>query len=99
MHDKTFVVDGVVAITGGRNMASEYFNFHHEANFRDRDALILGKAVSEIGKNFNNFWQHPLSVPVEKIFAEHRFFQGETNLSDQEVEERIKANESYDTYA
>lgn len=85
MHDKTFVVDGVVAITGGRNMASEYFNFHHEANFRDRDALILGKAVTEVGKNFNNFWQHPLSVPVEKIFADHRFFQGETNLSDQEV--------------
>lgn len=85
MHDKTFVVDGVVAITGGRNMASEYFNFHHEANFRDRDALILGKAVGEVRNNFDNFWQHPLSVPVEKIFAEHRFMQPSVNVSDQEV--------------
>lgn len=86
MHDKTFVVDGVIAITGGRNMASDYFDFHHAANFRDRDALILGKAVSEIKNNFNNFWQHPLSVPVEKIFAEHRFMQTQTNGSDPEVQ-------------
>ncbi|MBC3874650.1 phospholipase D-like domain-containing protein [Undibacterium flavidum] len=86
MHDKTFVVDGVVAITGGRNMASEYFNFHHEANFRDRDALILGKAVNEVRSNFDNFWQHPLSVPVEKIFAEHRFMQADVNVTDQEVQ-------------
>lgn len=86
MHDKTFVVDDVVAITGGRNMASEYFNFHHEANFRDRDALILGKAVADIRQNFDNFWQHPLSVPVEKIFAEHRFMRNDVNISDQEVQ-------------
>lgn len=86
MHDKTFVVDGIVAITGGRNMASEYFNFHHDANFRDRDALILGKAVADVRQNFDNFWQHPLSVPVEKIFAEHRFMRTDVNISDQEVQ-------------
>ncbi|NOT20010.1 MAG: hypothetical protein HOP24_07045 [Sideroxydans sp.] len=38
MHDKTFIVDGKVAITGGRNMADEYFDYDHEYNFRDRDA-------------------------------------------------------------
>ena len=27
MHDKTFIVDGKVAITGGRNMADEYFDY------------------------------------------------------------------------
>lgn len=86
MHDKTFVIDGVVAITGGRNMANEYFNFHHEANFRDRDALVLGSVVADISRNFENFWQHPLSVPVEKIFAEHRFMQAEAHSSAQEVQ-------------
>lgn len=86
MPDKTFVVDSVVAIIGGRNMASENFNFHHEANFRDRDALILGKAVAEVRQSFDNFWQHPLSVPVEKVFAEHRLMRGEAELIDQEVQ-------------
>ena len=85
MHDKTFVVDDAIAITGGRNMASEYFNFHHEANFRDRDALILGKAVKDISANFDNFWEHPLSVPVEKIFAEHRFFRNPPEVTDSQV--------------
>lgn len=85
MHDKTFVVDDAIAITGGRNMASEYFNFHHEANFRDRDALILGKAVADISANFDNFWEHPLSVPVEKIFAEHRFLRDPPEVTDPQV--------------
>jgi len=30
MHDKTLVVDGKIAITGGRNMAAEYFDYNHE---------------------------------------------------------------------
>jgi putative cardiolipin synthase len=86
MHDKTFTVDGVVSITGGRNMASEYFNFHHEANFRDRDALILGKTVADIEHNFNQFWQSDLSVPVEKIFSEHRLMQDAVSASTQEIQ-------------
>jgi len=45
MHDKTFIVDGKIAITGGRNMAAEYFDYHHKYNFRDRDALLLGSVV------------------------------------------------------
>lgn len=86
MYDKTFVVDGVIAITGGRNMTSEHFNFHHEANFRDRDVLILGDALNKVRQNFDNFWQHPLSIPVEKIFAEHRFMRADVNVNDQEVQ-------------
>ena len=37
MHDKTLIVDGELAITGGRNMADEYFDYDHAYNFRDRD--------------------------------------------------------------
>ncbi|MEP6832003.1 MAG: phospholipase D-like domain-containing protein, partial [Gemmatimonas sp.] len=39
MHNKTFIVDGQVVITGGRNIADEYFDYDHEYNFRDRDVL------------------------------------------------------------
>ena len=68
MHDKTFIVDGKVAITGGRNMADEYFDYDHEYNFRDRDALIFGHVVSDIQKSFNRFWENNLSVAVEVCF-------------------------------
>jgi cardiolipin synthase C len=30
MHDKTFIVDDKVVITGGRNIADEYFDYDHE---------------------------------------------------------------------
>ena len=47
MHNKTFIVDGKVVITGGRNIADEYFDYDHEYNFRDRDVLLMGKASAE----------------------------------------------------
>lgn len=34
MHNKTFTVDGKVSITGGRNVADEYFGYDHEYNFK-----------------------------------------------------------------
>ena len=48
MHDKTFIVDGKVAITGGRNMADEYFDYDSEYTFRDRDALLVGDALQSL---------------------------------------------------
>jgi len=67
MHNKTFIVDGKVVITGGRNIADEYFDYDHEYNFRDRDILLIGKATQSVGKSFELFWNDPLSVPVTEI--------------------------------
>lgn len=73
MHDKTAIFDGIAGITGGRNMADEYFDFDHEYNFRDRDVLVFGTAVTEMSQNFEEFWDSELTVPVEEIFeAEYR---------------------------
>lgn len=67
MHNKTFTVDGKISITGGRNVADEYFGYDHEYNFRDRDVLLLGGSVSAIKKSFDEFWNDPLSVPVSDL--------------------------------
>jgi putative cardiolipin synthase len=68
MHDKTFIVDGELAIVGGRNMADEYFDFDHEYNFRDRDALVLGTAVAAMSASFERFWTSAQSAPVERLY-------------------------------
>lgn len=65
MHDKTLIVDRSVSITGGRNMADEYFDYDQKYNFRDRDILLLGPVAHELESNFEAFWQSPLSVPVQ----------------------------------
>jgi cardiolipin synthase C len=67
MHDKTMIVDSSVAITGGRNMADEYYDYDHQYNFRDRDVLLVGPVVKEMDNNFSTFWQSPLSVSIEDI--------------------------------
>ncbi len=67
MHNKTFIVDGRVVITGGRNIADEYFDYDHAYNFRDRDVLLLGGAAGDVQRSFETFWTSALSVPVSSL--------------------------------
>jgi phosphatidylserine/phosphatidylglycerophosphate/cardiolipin synthase-like enzyme len=67
MHNKTFNVDGKVVITGGRNIADEYFDYDHEYNFRDRDVLLIGGVVSEVHNSFEKFWSSPIARPVSEL--------------------------------
>ncbi|MFT4536331.1 MAG: putative cardiolipin synthase [Saprospiraceae bacterium] len=67
MHHKTYIVDGTVAITGGRNIADEYFDFDHEYNFRDRDVLLVGGQATEIQDAFDEYWNSDLSVSVSEL--------------------------------
>lgn len=87
MHDKTAIFDGLAGITGGRNMADEYFDFDHEYNFRDRDVLLLGSAVQGMTENFNEFWQSPLAVPVEQLLddSENQFPADEVQRKYEEL--------------
>jgi len=70
MHNKTFIVDNKVVVTGGRNIADEYFDYDHEYNFRDRDILLLGKATKDVGTSFSQFWKSKLSVDINKVAKE-----------------------------
>ena len=70
MHNKTFIVDGKITITGGRNIADEYFDYDHEYNFRDRDVLLLGKVTKDVQKSFDGFWNYSLSIDVKRLVTE-----------------------------
>ncbi len=85
MHDKTFIVDGKLAITGGRNMANEYFDYNHEYNFRDRDALLLGEVVKTMQASFDRFWGSELSVSVEALYDGLGLMQKNVRVDDEEI--------------
>ncbi|MBT9568986.1 MAG: phospholipase D family protein [Thiobacillus sp.] len=87
MHDKTFVVDGKVAITGGRNMADEYFDYDHEYTFRDRDALLLGDAVKTMQASFDAFWTSRFAVPVESLYDGWGLMQKHVKVNSDEVQQ------------
>jgi len=73
MHNKTFTVDGKVSITGGRNVADEYFGYDHQFNFRDRDVLLVGGITHSVESSFNEFWHSDLSVSVDELIkSEHK---------------------------
>jgi putative cardiolipin synthase len=86
MHDKVIVVDGAIAITGGRNMADEYYDYDHEYNFRDRDALVLGEVVGSMHDSFERFWNSPLSIEVEKLYDGFGLMQQNVSVGDAEVQ-------------
>jgi putative cardiolipin synthase len=85
MHDKTFIVDGKVAIIGGRNMADEYFDYDHKYNYRDRDALVVGKVVRAIQGSFRRFWKSDLSVPLEQRFDGLGLLNKHVSVEDSDV--------------
>lgn len=85
MHDKLVIVDGKVAITGGRNMAAEYYDYNHKYNFRDRDAVVVGEAVAQMRASFERFWASPLTVGVEQRFDGIGLLKGNVRVGDAQV--------------
>ena len=62
MHNKIFIVDDRMAITGGRNYANDYYDRGEKRNFNDLDVLIVGPVVKEMTDSFTEYWFHSLSV-------------------------------------
>lgn len=64
-HRKFLIVDDKYALTGGRNIADEYFNISKNYNFLDSDVLIEGPIVANLRKSFDLYWNSDLaSTPV-----------------------------------
>ena len=79
MHNKTFIVDGLAVITGGRNIADEYFDYDHEYNFRDRDIFLIGDVVNDVKNSFDKFWSNSLSEDVSNLIKAKKSIIADTN--------------------
>jgi putative cardiolipin synthase len=69
MHNKIFVADNAVAITGGRNLGETYFGQSEGTNFVDIDVLAAGRIVRELSRSFDQYWNNPLAYPVESLMT------------------------------
>ncbi len=67
MHNKLMVVDGAMAIAGGRNIADEYFMRHEQANFVDLDAFVIGEMLPRLRGFFDDYWNSPVVFPIESL--------------------------------
>jgi len=86
MHDKTFIVDGKVAITGGRNMSSEYYDYNQSYNFRDRDVLLVGAVVNRMEASFDVVWTSDLAAPVEDLYGGLALVKKNVRVTDDDIQ-------------
>jgi len=73
MHNKCWIVDGRVAIVGGRNVGDAYFGAGTGISFSDIDVLIAGRAVADAERIFDSYWNSDATLPVTSL---HRIRRG-----------------------
>ncbi|CTQ32276.1 phospholipase D family protein [Jannaschia rubra] len=64
MHNKSFIVDGLATVVGGRNVGDEYFGTGPTALYVDLDVMAVGRIVPEIAADFDRYWASPSVLPV-----------------------------------
>ena len=67
MHNKLFIADNRFSVSGGRNMADEYFMRSTEANFVDMDVISAGPIVRELSQVFDRYWNSALAYPIVPV--------------------------------
>ena len=71
MHNKSYIVDGNVAIVGGRNIGDAYFDAGNDTNFRDLDLIAIGPVVKQASHAFDEYWNCDAAYPVKAFNGKH----------------------------
>jgi putative cardiolipin synthase len=72
-HRKLLIVDEMAAITGGRNIADDYFGISERYNFHDTDVLIRGDVAAAMSRSFGIYWDSHLSEEPQSEQFEDAF--------------------------
>ncbi len=80
MHNKNWIVNGAMAIVGGRNIGDAYFDAATVANFRDADVALTGPTVSEAAAIFERYWTSEPSVGIRTLHPVQRSYLGKLEV-------------------
>ena len=69
MHNKSFTVDNVVTLVGGRNIADEYYEIG-ETGLVDLDIVAVGAVVQAVSNEFDLFWNSASAYPARSLIAD-----------------------------
>jgi cardiolipin synthase C len=69
MHNKLFIADNAMGITGGRNLGDSYFGTGEKSNFVDLDILAVGRVVRDMSASFDHYWNDELAYPMEALLS------------------------------
>lgn len=85
MHNKSFTVDDVVTLVGGRNIGDAYFGIGEEPLFTDLDVMAIGPVVEDVADDFARYWDCESVSPLSSVL----------DLSPEEIAERIRLPDSW----
>lgn len=69
MHNKLFLADNAMGVTGGRNLGDAYFGNSEAGNFVDMDVLAAGPIVQEMSRSFDSYWNNERAYPVQSLIT------------------------------
>ena len=75
MHNKLFIADNVMAVSGGRNLGDAYFGTASDGNFIDLDLLVAGPLVQDLSRSFDAYWNNERSFPVQSLVSHEELDQ------------------------
>lgn len=67
MHNKLFIADNAMAVSGGRNLGDAYFGKDSKSNFIDLDLLVVGPLVQDLSRSFDTYWNNERAYPVQSL--------------------------------
>jgi len=73
MHNKLFLADNVMGVTGGRNLGDAYFGNATTGNFVDVDVLAAGPIVQDLSRSFDSYWNNERAYPVQSLVSREEF--------------------------
>ncbi len=75
MHNKLFIADNAMGVTGGRNLGDAYFGNAEEGNFVDLDVLAVGPVVTQLSSSFDDYWNNERAYPVDSLISEEELLE------------------------
>ena len=99
MHNKLFIADNSIGITGGRNLGDAYFDALDSDNFIDLDIMAAGAVVRQLSASFDRYWNDSRAYPVQALISERELLRLRTQGTDraaeaQQVQASISANKT-----
>ena len=93
MHNKALIVDGQMAIVGGRNIGDEYFS-KGEIQFSDLDMLVTDQASQKLSKVFDNYWNSDQVYPISDLVKTERLTDKKRKKVKDMLAESLQAPEA-----
>ena len=95
-HNKSYTVDNIATIIGGRNIGDEYFERDPKLAFQDLDVLAIGPVAQAVSNSFDQYWNHELSYPIATLLGDRKPTLEEYREARQQYRQRLSEIEESD---